>query len=345
MSLPVTVRVALRRTEGALLRVVARLVPVRAQRGRALLAHLPTYLPDTRAGSEVSMATTLARFVEEGWKVTALVDQDGEDTVLDGVQVIRAPGLRRTVALYRSADVVFTQLGSRNRAARLAALTRRPLVLFLRMGGLDERRLALQPSLVVFNAEWLRRASSWDGPSAVLHPPVNPERYRTTPGDAVTLVNLSVRKGGDVFWDLASRLPEVPFLGVRGHWGDQVERGPLPNVQILDPVADMREVYSRTRLLLMPSEQEPYGRVGLEASVSGIPVVASDLPGIREALGEAGVYVGSTATKDWLDVVARLMEDPNAWGERSESVKRRAAEVSSRDEVSRLIELVAGMGP
>ena len=38
--------------------------------------------------------------------------------------------------------------------------------------------------------------TGWSGPSVVAHPPVWPGDHRVTPGDAVTLINLSPDKGG-----------------------------------------------------------------------------------------------------------------------------------------------------
>ncbi|WP_262928542.1 glycosyltransferase family 4 protein [Streptomyces sp. CBMA152] len=51
----------------------------------------------------------------------------------------------------------------------------------------------------------------------------------------------------------------------------------------------MREhVYSRSRVILMPSLYESWGRVAVEAFASGIPVIAHTTPGLVESMGEAG---------------------------------------------------------
>jgi glycosyltransferase involved in cell wall biosynthesis len=61
---------------------------------------------------------------------------------------------------------------------------------------------------------------------------------------------------------------------------------------VLEFCDDMRDVYRRTRVLLVPSQfLETFGRVILEAQINGIPVVASDVAGIPETVGEGGIVV------------------------------------------------------
>src|SRR5690606_19301196 len=113
-------------------------------------------------------------------------------------------------------------------------------------------------------------------PAVVVRPPVAAAEYATEPGDHVTIVNLFPNKGSALFWRLAERMPDVPFLAVRGGYGHQDIRR-VPNVEVVPhlPCHRMRdEVYARTKILLMPSEYESWGRVGVEAMCSGIPVIA-----------------------------------------------------------------------
>src|SRR5436190_1677808 len=79
-------------------------------------------------------------------------------------------------------------------------------------------------------------------------------RYATTPGDRVTLVNTSADKGGVLFWSLAERLPDVPFMAVVGGYGRQILWSGHPNVVIQRHSPNVTtEVYGRTRVLLLPS--------------------------------------------------------------------------------------------
>ena len=41
----------------------------------------------------------------------------------------------------------------------------------------------------------------------------------------------------------------------------------------------------------MPSQEETWGRVAIEAISSGIPVIANPTEGLREALDYCGIYI------------------------------------------------------
>lgn len=323
------------------LRMAARAVGRRARReGKTLLAHLPSFLPENRAGSEVSIAQTLASFRDRGWSVTVVVDAPGRSGDYEGLHVVRQPSAKQLLNLYRSCDVVVTQLVSRNRAMRWATLAGRPLVLFLRMGGIDPSTMLGRPNLVVFNAAWLRSRSKWVGSSIVLRPMIDPSLYRTKPGDAITLVNVTEQKGSSVLLELARRCPDLSFLGVRGGWGQQLESSDLPNLRLIGPVDDMRDVYHQTRVLLMPSTKEAFGRVGVEAACSGIPTIAAPLPGIREALGDAALYADRDDLAAWERHV-RSLQELHTHERLSRTAQQRAELWAQSTELDDLIDRVA----
>lgn len=286
------------------------------------------------------MAGTLRSLSELGHEVRVLVDESGLTGKPEDLQVVARPTRRQIIEHYQWADIVFTQLASRNRAMRWGALQDRPVVHFLHMGGVDPRTCLGIPDLLVFNAEWLRRATPWPGVTCVLHPPVDCARLGTTRGEAVTLVNLSDLKGGPLFFELARARPDLPFLGVLGAWGDQAIPEEVPqNVTLIDGVDDMREVFRRTRVLLVPSRQETFGRVGLEASCSGIPTIATPLPGIREALDDAALYADRSDIDAWLDLLERL-DDAVYYEARSRVAEARARAFDARGEVRELERLL-----
>jgi glycosyltransferase involved in cell wall biosynthesis len=103
-------------------------------------------------------------------------------------------------------------------------------------------------------------------------------------------------------------MPRQGFLFVVGAYGRQV-RPRLANVQVIPPVAwdRMREaVYARTRVLLMPSEYESYGRCGVEAAHAGVPTIAHPT-GVTP--GVALITVEVFRAGDLLSLVARLVID------------------------------------
>ncbi|MET0990457.1 MAG: glycosyltransferase, partial [Glaciihabitans sp.] len=65
------------------------------------------------------------------------------------------------------------------------------------------------------------------------------------------------------------------------------------------------------RMVLVPSHSETYGLVALEASASGVPVVAAAAGGLCEAVldGETGILLHSREPGDWADAIASVLTD------------------------------------
>ena len=326
----------LRRLRLALTAVQHRLFGVKPRSNASqlrVLAHLPTYLPYTYGGSESSMRETLGFLLKRGYEVRVIVDDSPVDSYeLDGVQVIAHPGRRVEREVYKWSTVVLTQGRSALHAFMRAATIHRPIALFVRNIA-DWQRLPGRPNLVVFNAEWQRRAFDYSYDALVVHSPVDPAKYVTTPGDRVTLINLNRRKGGHLFGEIVTRMPDVEFLGVVGMWEEQIIPNPIPhNLIILQSKDDVREIYSQTRVLLLPSQWESFGRVAVEAGLSGIPVVASPNPGTIEALGNAAIYASWSDLNEWIQAI-RLLERPDIYQSRSAAIARATRRFTSSEEL------------
>jgi glycosyltransferase involved in cell wall biosynthesis len=104
----------------------------------------------------------------------------------------------------------------------------------------------------------------------------------------VSMVNPCAVKGISIFLVLAKRFPNVEFAAVPT-WGTTAanftELRRLPNVSILAPVDDIDDLLRQTRVMLAPSLwAEARSRMILEAMSRGIPVMASDVGGLAEAM-------------------------------------------------------------
>lgn len=284
-----------------------------------ILACTPTYLPEHRRGAEVTLHVVLRDLVGRGHEVRVLRTEAGAAGMVDGIEVRSHLHRRDVHELGEWSDVVVGQLDARGFALRLGARCRRPVTYWMHIGNVDRRALFGDPDLTVFASATVQQQYPWIAPAIVVHPPVLLAEYLTTPGDAITLVTYSDPKGARVFTELARRLPERRFLTIAGG----TEQPPsAPNVTTLDPVADMRAVYARTRILLMPSVYESYGRVGLEAAASGIPTIAHPAAGILEAIGDAAVFVERDDVDAWVDAIRRL-DAPAEYARRSALARAR----------------------
>ena len=308
-----------------------------------VLAMVPDY-PPCGVGSWVMTHSLLRTLAARGHGVdVVLAARKGEPYEVDGVRVWPHRDKSDPFRFVDDASVIVTHVESAGRPIALGNARGVPVVQIAHNAGVFtesalKRRAA---ALTVFNSRQV--SASLSGlcvRSVIVRPPVDPADYATTPGDAVTLVNLSEDKGAEVFYALAERFPDRPFLGVRGGYGVQVTpRGPgdVPNVTVLDhiPPDQMRDqVYARTRVLLMPSAHESWGRAGVEAMCSGIPVIAAPTPGLRESLGAAGVFCDRGDVDAWEAALRRLL-DGRRWKAASRKAKARAAELDPAEDLDR----------
>jgi glycosyltransferase involved in cell wall biosynthesis len=78
-------------------------------------------------------------------------------------------------------------------------------------------------------------------------------------------------------------------------------------------------------VFVFPSAYESFGTAALEALAAGLPVVASDLPALREATGAHASLVALDNLDGWVDAVGQLLADANLRAARAEVGRRWAA--------------------
>lgn len=297
----------------------------------AVLAHLHGYPPLSMAGGPLTVHGLLSHGARRGWKPRVVVDARTGDqpTVYDDVPVRYEFNVRGLSTDYVQARVVVTQLDTTPKAVELSRRHGKPLVHLVH----NDRQLAQHLvqrrdcALAIFNSRWLQARVGWEGPAVVSHPHTPIEQYQVDEsGDAVTLINLTEVKGAPLFYELASRNPGVRFIGVKGSYGVQIAPPDLPNLEIWESQADIRNVYRQTRVLVMPSARETWGRTAVEAGCSGIPTICSSTLGLRET-GMAESYLMPDDAEGWNKAVRRLIRGPRAWEEASEAALARAAEL------------------
>lgn len=305
-----------------------------------VVAATPLYPPGSLVGAWLTTHEFLRHLASRGHDVSVIqclsrtASYEHEGVTVHG----RQPD---TDQLLAGADVIVSHLGDNGHAAKIARRTGTPSVRMIHSHHTDAAQRLMGTTLAVFNSEHLLERSKWGGPSLVLPPPVLGDRYRTEPGDAVTLVNLSEPKGGRLFWRLTRLMPDVAFLGVRAGIGAQIA-GHGNNVSTLDATLDMRDVYAQTRIVLMPSNRESWGRVGVEAMASGIPTIAHPTIGLRESLGDAGMFVNRHDTGGWVAAIRRLL-DPAEWAVASKAARARFAQLDPIGDLDRFADAVEAL--
>ena len=127
--------------------------------------------------------------------------------------------------------------------------------------------------------------------ATVIHPPMYGEHRHSALGDFdhgyIAMINPCQVKGISLFLGPADALPDEHFAVLPG-WGttqhDLANLNRRANIATLGRVREIDQFLGRVKILLMPSLWlEGFGLIAMEAMLRGVPVVASDSGGLREA--------------------------------------------------------------
>lgn len=94
---------------------------------------------------------------------------------------------------------------------------------------------------------------------------------------------------------------------------------------------ELRSLYASAAVVLVPSRYEGLGLVALEAMAAGAAVVAYDVTGLRDAVGDGGILVPAGDTAALAAATRVLLEDPARRGELAARGRERVAATYSWD--------------
>ena len=152
--------------------------------------------------------------------------------------------------------------------------------------------------------------------SASQPPAGTPARYGLYVGTLEPRKNLPLLLAA---WDrLRRRLPAPPLV-LCGRWGwhsnelaAAVARGTregwLVHLGYVAP-EQLAALYRGATLVAMPSLYEGFGLPVVEAFAAGAPVIASDLPVLREVAGDDALFVAKSDGEAWTAALLRLLTD------------------------------------
>ena len=125
--------------------------------------------------------------------------------------------------------------------------------------------------------------------------------------------HLSYRKGIPVLLRAARRLPSIEFLLTGPLISPGVLRGLPPNVRWLGTVPHGRisTIMRESDIFVLPSIEDSYGLVVLEAMASGLPVIVTDHVGASEVIepGVSGLVVPAGDDGELVAAIHRLSDD------------------------------------
>ena len=145
---------------------------------------------------------------------------------------------------------------------------------------------------------------------------------------------------------------DLVLAGRRGSAFDELEStigaaGSRDRIRLVEDVSDrsLNGLYRGALALLHPSRYEGFGFTPLEAMTRGCPVVASDIPPLREVSGDGALILPLDDELGWSEAIRRIASD----GALRADLARRGLETAARyswDETARrLCELLLELGP
>lgn len=294
-----------------------------------ILSIVHAYPPEHGSGAEWMLHALHKDLIKHGHEVKCQAHRLNNPVDFDGVKVVK----EITSDDMKWADVVITHLGSTGRALNLAQRFGKPLVWIAhnthKYGVVNVKRNGIH---IVYNSHYVKGETEkhyTQHPSIIVRPPIDIDHYKVrSKRTHITLINYNDLKGGVHLAQIAGKMRDRKFLAVKGAYGDMVEDQP-GNVEKMPNMADIRAAYRKTRILIMPSRYETWGRTAAEAMCSSIPVIAHPTPGLKECLGEAGRFVPFHHLPSWIEAIEEVEASYDEW---SKKAILRAKEIGKQTE-------------
>lgn len=295
------------------------------------------YPPYQRAGSEIYLHK-IAKYLQGiGHDIKVLAHAPDGDYEYDGIDVYKCnPQAYQSdnVRYWNEANLVLCQLSGTPYVMNKMRIHQKQIVNIAHNNSAYAQIPLRRNISTIYNCHNTAKEVGYEHETIVCAPPIFKEHFRPSQGSYITLVNHNEAKGGKILIEIAKRMPEKQFMAVHGGYYDQIKDESVPNIKYVPMVEDIREVLDQTRIMIAPSEYESYGQAQVEALCSGIPVIATDLPGFRESLGNAATFITNRNNIDgWCDTI-NIVEKYHE--SESKTALERASELTPDEDLSAL---------
>lgn len=171
------------------------------------------------------------------------------------------------------------------------------------------------------------------------------------PDDAFVVIGagqVQPRKRVDCFFTAAKAMPDVHFIWVGGmpfgrmsangaKMAQLMESTP-PNVHFpgIIPLEEMVSYYKAADLFWLPSEQETFGLVVVEAAAAGLPVMVRDIPDYDDTFGDDALKCGDN---NCVETLRQLRADTDSYQQYKTKSKAIAKRFDSSQAAAKLVKL------
>jgi 1,2-diacylglycerol-3-alpha-glucose alpha-1,2-galactosyltransferase len=171
------------------------------------------------------------------------------------------------------------------------------------------------------------------------------------PDDAFVVIGagqVQPRKRVDSFFAAAAALPDVHFVWVGGmpfgkiaadsaNMADMIDSAPI-NVHFpgILPLEEMVSYYRAADLFWLPSEQETFGLVVVEAAAAGLPVMVRDIPDYDDTFGAEAI---KSTDENAIELIRKLQSDRPYYQQWQTNAAVIANRFDSRQAAAKLVKL------
>lgn len=311
-----------------------------------------SFLPTTFAGSELSAYETIKYLRARGHNISIYVKSHKVKSY-DSFPIYKYDPLSKTCTdAIINVDLILYQMGSGYENMEIVKLRNKNTYIFVHMYNsypwLLQQKVNF-PIMIIYNSRSTQDTLPTLYNNMRMIPFVNTDEFKplrslTVQNNVVCLINCNFNKGGHILKEIANKMTNVQFIGVKGAYSDQIIGENTQNLTYIDNKKDIKIILQKIGILIMPSKNETWGRTAVEAMASGIPVIHSEAGGLVECVGGAGILCYRDDLDSWCEAISRLTGDP-AYREslRQKGFKRiveiEREQIRGRQELARMIEV------